>query len=77
KYSTTNSSSINGRPSIGNMKFTSESSKYVRPINENIPFEDYLKGVVPHEMPASWQTEALKAQAVAARTYSVGSEGKV
>ena len=59
------------------MKFTIESSKYVRPINENIPFEDYLKGVVPHEMPASWQTEALKAQAVAARTYSVGSAGKV
>ena len=77
KYSTSNSISINGRPYLGNMKFTIESSKYIRPINENIPFEDYLKGVVPHEMPASWQTEALKAQAVAARTYSVGSAGKV
>ncbi|WFA04794.1 SpoIID/LytB domain-containing protein [Bacillus sp. HSf4] len=75
KYSTSNSISINGRPYLGNMKFTIESSKYVRPVNVDIPFEDYLKGVVPHEMPASWNTEALKAQAVAARTYSVRSTG--
>lgn len=58
------------------MKFTIESGKYVRPINVNIPFEDYLKGVVPHEMPASWQKEALKAQAVAARTYSISRPEK-
>ncbi|MCY8188501.1 SpoIID/LytB domain-containing protein [Bacillus spizizenii] len=76
KYSTTNSISLNGNPYLGNMKFTIESGKYVRPINVNIPFEDYLKGVVPHEMPASWQKEALKAQAVAARTYSVAYAGK-
>ncbi len=31
---------------------------------------DYLKGVVPSEMYVSWPAEALKAQAVAARTYS-------
>jgi SpoIID/LytB domain protein len=30
----------------------------------------YLRGVVPAEMPASWSLEALKAQAVAARTYA-------
>ncbi len=30
---------------------------------------DYLPGVIAGEMPASFQTEALKAQAVAARTY--------
>ncbi|MEC1586062.1 SpoIID/LytB domain-containing protein [Bacillus spizizenii] len=76
KYSTTNSISLNGTPYLGNMKFTIESGKYIRPINVNIPFEDYLKGVVPHEMPASWQKEALKAQAVAARTYSVSYAGK-
>lgn len=33
--------------------------------------EDYLRGVVPSEMPALWPMEALKAQAVAARTYAV------
>jgi SpoIID/LytB domain protein len=36
-----------------------------------LPFEDYLKGVVPTEMPFSWGGEALKAQAVAARTYAL------
>lgn len=33
--------------------------------------EDYLRSVVPSEMPAAWPAEALKAQAVAARTYAV------
>lgn len=31
--------------------------------------EDYLRGVVPAEMPPEWPLEALKAQAVAARSY--------
>jgi stage II sporulation protein D len=31
--------------------------------------EDYLQGVLPREMAASWSIEALKAQAVSARTY--------
>jgi stage II sporulation protein D len=33
--------------------------------------EEYIKGVVAAEMPASFELEALKAQAVAARTYTV------
>jgi len=33
--------------------------------------DDYLRGVVPVEMPPSWPTEALRAQAVAARSYAV------
>lgn len=33
--------------------------------------EDYLLSVVPSEMPASWHIEALKAQAIAARTYAL------
>jgi len=39
-------------------------------INE-LPLEDYVKGVVPSEMSASWHPEALKAQALAARTYAL------
>ncbi|WP_139339607.1 SpoIID/LytB domain-containing protein [Bacillus dakarensis] len=35
-----------------------------------LDMEDYLKGVVPSEMPASWHLEALKAQSVAARSYA-------
>ncbi|MCL6795610.1 SpoIID/LytB domain-containing protein [Bacillus altitudinis] len=76
KYSTKNVLQIAGEPYLGNVNFAIESG-YIRPTNENIPFEDYLKGVVPNEMPASWHVEALKAQAVAARTYSVKSIGKV
>jgi SpoIID/LytB domain protein len=33
--------------------------------------EAYVKGVVSSEMPSTWPTEALKAQAVAARSYAV------
>jgi stage II sporulation protein D len=36
----------------------------------HLPLEDYLLSVVPSEMPPSWHIEALKAQAVAARTYA-------
>lgn len=36
-----------------------------------IPLEEYVVGVVAGEMPASFDTEALKAQAVASRTYAL------
>lgn len=36
-----------------------------------VPLEDYLLGVVPGEMPSDWPVEALRAQAVAARTFAV------
>lgn len=35
-----------------------------------LPLDYYLLGVVPSEMPGSWPLEALKAQAVAARSYA-------
>ena len=38
---------------------------------ESIAFEEYVMGVVAGEMPSSFEMEALKAQAVAARTYSL------
>jgi stage II sporulation protein D len=38
-------------------------------VNE-LKFEDYVKGVVPSEMPASWPLEALKVQALCARTFA-------
>lgn len=39
-------------------------------IVNDLYLEDYLKKVVPSEMPASYELEALKAQAVCARTYA-------
>ena len=43
-------------------------------INE-VGIEDYVAGVIPSEMPTSFEKEALKAQAVAARTYGVSAIG--
>ena len=40
-----------------------------RNIVEELDMEEYIKGVVASEMPANFEEEALKAQAVAARTY--------
>ncbi|MGE0706498.1 MAG: SpoIID/LytB domain-containing protein [Planctomycetota bacterium] len=42
----------------------------VRAINV-VELEDYLAGVIGHEMPLSWSDEALKAQAIASRSYAV------
>lgn len=38
---------------------------------EDVPLEEYIVGVVAAEMPAEFEVEALKAQALAARTYAV------
>lgn len=43
-------------------------------INE-LPIEQYLYGVVPAEMPASFPLEALKAQAVVSRSYLIAQLG--
>jgi stage II sporulation protein D len=40
---------------------------------DTLGLESYLKGVVPAEMPAAWPPEALKAQAVAARSYALAN----
>ncbi|MBY6037080.1 cell wall-binding repeat-containing protein [Fictibacillus nanhaiensis] len=69
KYSTSSEIRIDNNLSyLGDIKFALEGG-YIRPTNENIPLEDYLKGVLPAEMSYSWEKEALKAQAVAARSF--------
>jgi stage II sporulation protein D len=53
--------------------------QYARLTGENltvvnfIDIDDYIKGVLPYEMNPEWPLEALKAQAVAARTYTAAS----
>ena len=37
----------------------------------HVAIDQYLRGVVPAEMPSSWPAEALKAQAIAARSYAL------
>lgn len=41
-----------------------------------VNIEEYLYGVLPSEMPAHWHMEALKTQAVAARTYTFEHFGR-
>ncbi|MDQ0287281.1 stage II sporulation protein D [Desulfofundulus luciae] len=57
----------------GNMEFRLD-GKGITVVNQ-LPIEEYLYGVVPAEMPAHWPVEALKAQAVAARSYVLAQLG--
>ena len=52
------------------VKASKTSSRGIRVINR-VKIEDYLKQVVPSEMPESFGLEALKSQAIAARTYAL------
>lgn len=38
---------------------------------ENVPLENYIQGVIASEMPSEFELEALKAQALTARTYII------
>jgi len=42
-----------------------------------VGLEQYLYGVVPSEMPYTWAPEALKVQAVAARSYALATKRAV
>lgn len=59
-------------PYLGTILFRMSGTTKIQPVN-SLPFEDYLKGVVPSESPASWGAsggmESLKAQAITARSY--------
>ncbi len=52
------------------VKIWRESARAISVVNE-INVEDYLKGVLPWEANPSWPAEALKAQAVASRTFAI------
>ncbi|MDR2072235.1 MAG: SpoIID/LytB domain-containing protein [Spirochaetaceae bacterium] len=41
-----------------------------------VPMEEYLYAVIPSEMPHSWPAEALKAQTIAARSYSIANRNQ-
>lgn len=54
----------------------SKAGKTVLKVVLHLPFEEYLRGVVPAEIPPTWNTQALKAQAIAARSYALYQLGK-
>ena len=60
-----------GTPRVrGDIEMTATENGIIM-VNE-LPLEEYLYCVVPSEMPASYPMEALKAQAICARTYAYG-----
>lgn len=61
---------VGGKRYRGSLNIFAGDDGRLRVVNV-LPVEYYLAGVVAAEMPASWEIEALKAQAVAARTYSL------
>ena len=66
---------INGKNFRGEVEVRRYSTSDMTIINI-LPLEEYLYGVVPREIGASSPIEAIKAQAVAARNYSLQSIGK-
>jgi stage II sporulation protein D len=54
----------------GALEFRPSGRSAVETINA-VGLEDYVRGVISAEMPASWSAQALEAQAVAARTYAI------
>lgn len=62
----TTASAKSSEPAVEVAVFRSE-----KKVIEKVPLENYLVGVVAAEMPAEFKEEALKAQALAARTYIV------
>ena len=63
---------IDQRPFRGEVTFIRTPDNHITVVN-NINVEDYIKGVLYHEVSHFWPMEALKAQAVAARTYALYS----
>jgi SpoIID/LytB domain protein len=60
----------------GTLRSMGPISKTTHRITVNkVSLEGYVKGVVPREMPSQWRGAALRAQAVAARTYAAFEVG--
>ncbi len=60
---------VNGKLYRGNFKVIIGKDGF--DVINHVPIEAYLKGVVGAEMPSYWEPEALRAQAIAARTYAL------
>jgi stage II sporulation protein D len=57
----------------GSLEFRPNGSGGVYTVNA-VGLDDYVRGVIAAEMPSTWSSEALKAQAVAARTYAITTD---
>jgi len=60
----------------GRLEVIADSAAASLNLINHVNMEEYLYGVVPYEMPATFPPEALKAQAVMARTYALNHLGE-
>lgn len=60
---------VDGRPYAGRLRLL-RAGNGIQVVN-HLPLENYVSSVVGGEMPTSWKLEALRAQAVAARSYAM------
>ena len=60
---------INGKDYFGGLRVVGKNNNLV--VINILTVEEYLRGVLPKEVTPSWNEEALKAQAVAARTFAL------
>ena len=68
KYENNPTTNFNGKTYYGGFEIKRSPDANLSVIN-CVSLEDYVKGVIPYEMSPSWPIEALKAQALCARTY--------
>jgi len=61
---------INGRRFRGNIQLIKKDNARLAVVNY-IELEDYIKGILYHEVSHHWPQEALKAQAIACRTFAL------
>lgn len=66
---------INGTQYRGSLRFVRQEGSDMTVINW-LPLEQYLYGVVPKEVTATWNIEAVKAQAVLSRSYAAANMNK-
>lgn len=66
--------SLNGQAYFGGLKLIAVKNNLV--VINIVPVEEYLRGVLPNEMSPSWNEEALKAQAIAARTFALKNRNR-
>ena len=67
---------VNGKPYRGNIELHRSKNMPGFTVVNHIPMELYLYGILSQEISSDWPIEALKAQAVAARTYALYNRGK-
>jgi len=66
---------INGRLFRGNIQFIKKGENKLLVVN-HIELQDYVKGILYHEVSHYWPVEALKAQAIISRTYALYQMGE-